>query len=70
MPQIGRTSPLFSSIATTAPICRADGEPIVAGQAVPVRLTQSMPSSLVSSSGRSNPCCRVARKLEQKRCQF
>ena len=70
MPQIGLTSPLRSSTATAAPICRAAGEPIVVGQALPARFTQSMPSSFVSSSGRSKPCSFVARKFEQKRWKF
>ena len=34
---------------------------------MPLLLTQSMPSSFVSTSGRSKPCSSVARKFEQKR---
>ena len=70
MPQIGLVWPRFSSIATTAPIWRAASEPITAGHASPVLFTQSMPSSFVRNSGFLNPCSVVARKFEQKRCQF
>ena len=70
MPQIGLVLPVCSSTATTVPICRAAGEPIVVGHALPARFTQSIPSSFVSSIGRSKPCSSVARKLEQKRWKF
>ena len=43
------------------------GEPIVAGQALPDRLTQSTASSFVNRSARSNPWSVHARKLEQNR---
>ena len=43
IPQIGRVAPDLMSCATTTPAWRAAGEPIVAGQALPDRLTQSLP---------------------------
>ena len=70
IPQIGFVWPFCASIATTVPICRASGAPIVVGQAFPLRLTQSIPSSFVNSIGRSNPCASVARKFEQNRWKF
>src|SRR6187551_2771142 len=69
-PQIGRFSPDLTSCATTTPACLASGAPIVAGHALPVRLTQSTASSFVKSSARSKPCSVQARKLEQKRWKF
>jgi hypothetical protein len=40
---------------------------MVAGNAFPSRLTQSIPSSFVNTSGRSKPFSLSARKFEQKR---
>ena len=54
------------SCATTVPICSESAAPIVAGHALPVRFTQSIPSSFVKI-GRLKPASFVARKFEQKR---
>ena len=51
----------------TAPIWRAPDAPGKAGKAGAEVLTQSTPSSLVRSSGRSKPCSAVGMKFEQKR---
>ena len=67
MPQIGIVLPFLGSWATTTPIWRASAAPIVAGNAKPSRLTQSIPSSFVKSSGLSKPFASSARKFEQKR---
>ena len=67
MPQIVWYCARSTSYATTAPASRASSAPTVAGQAVPVRLTQSSASSFVKRIGRLKPCSRVARKFEQKR---
>ena len=67
MPQIGLLSSFFGSYATTTPICRASSAPIVAGNAFPSRLTQSIPSSFAKRSGLLKPFAFVPRKFEQKR---
>ncbi len=61
MPQIGRCSRLSTSYATTRPDWRASSAPITAGQALPVRLTQSTLSSFVKRISRSKPSAAVAR---------